>query len=121
MTFSVAKLKEVLKKRAVRIILLLVCALLLLLAAYKVFAGGEKRQTRYVPTEREERLLILLTGIEGVKDAKVMITEEDGVAVAAIIVFEGEDGFLTRVRLIDVAAAALNIERSSVIVFAAES
>ncbi len=119
MTFSLSKIKELFKNKIFRLCLLAVIALLLLLAAYKVFAGGGKESGKYTPTEREERLLILLTGIEGVKDAKVMITEEDGVAVGAVILFEGEDGFLVRMRLAEVAATALNIGKSAVVVYAA--
>lgn len=123
MTFSLAKLKDLWKNRTVRIVAVCIAALLLLLAAYRVFVGGgsSEKNGGYKPTEREERLLILINGIEGVKDAKAMITEEDGVPVGVVIVFEGEDGFLTRMRLMEVAAAALNIERSAVVVYAAEA
>lgn len=121
MTFSLAKLKDLWKNKTVRIVALAIAAFLLLFAAYKVFVGSGSKQDGYRPTEQEERLLILIDAIEGVESAKAMITEEDGVPVGVVIVFDGEDGFLTRMRLMEVAAAALNIERSAVVVYAAEA
>ncbi len=123
MTFSLAKIKDLFKNRTVRIVAICIAALLLLFAAYRVFVGSgrSKKDDGYTPTEREERLLVLINGIGGVESAKAMITEEDGVPVGVVIVFEGEDGFLTRMRLMEVAAAALNIERSAVVVYAAEA
>ncbi len=119
MTFSLAKFKDFWKNRTVRIVAVCIAALLLLLAAYKVFAGGcSSKKESYTPTEREERLILLLGEIEGVKEVKAMVTEEGGVPVGAVIVFEGEDGFLTRMRLTDVTAAALNIDRKAVVVYA---
>lgn len=123
MTFSLGKCKDLIKNRTVRIIAVCVLALLLLLAAYRVFVGGksEKKSAGYTPTAQEERLLTLLTGIEGVRNATVMITEAEGVAVGVVIIFDGDDGFLTRMRITDVAATALNIERTSVVVYPAEA
>ncbi len=122
MTLSLAKFKDFCKNRTVRIVAVCIAALLLLFAAYKVFAGGgSSKKSGYVMSEREERLHVLLCGIEGVKDVKAMVTEEEGAPVGVVILFEGEDGFLTRMRLTDVAAAALNIDRRSVVVYPADA
>ena len=46
-----------------------------------------------------------------------MVSEKDGVPVSAIIVFDGADGFLTRMRVIEAAANALNIPPTDVLVY----
>lgn len=121
MTISLEPVKKFFSNRTVRLVSLLLLAIALLVAVYLAFFGKSRESSGYRPTEQEERLLVLLTGIEGVRDAKVMIAEENGVAVKAVILFEGEDGFLTRVRLREIAAAALNIAPTAVAVYPAEA
>ena len=48
-----------------------------------------------------------------------MIGEENGEAVSAIVVFDGKDEFLTRIRVIEVAANALGIDPNRVQVYPA--
>ena len=50
-----------------------------------------------------------------------MVSEEEGKAVSAVIVFRGADSILTRIRVIDAASGALGIERDKVLVYPAES
>ena len=95
MTVSFGKIKEFFRNKTVRIICLCLMALLLLLASFSVFAG-EKEESGYVPTALEARIVDLLVKIEGVDSATVMISEEGGRAVSAVIIFEGEDGILLR-------------------------
>ncbi len=121
MTVSLEPIKRFFSNKTVRLIAILLLTIGLLILVYFVFLGEQKESDGYKPTEREERLLVLLTGLDGVQDAKVMITEEDGAAVGAVIIFEGEDGFLTRIRLREIAAAALNIAPDAVLVYAAEA
>jgi hypothetical protein len=113
--------KKLWQNKTFRIVLILAVALLLLLAVWLVFfptstysqstAGG------YQPTTQETRLSKLLTEIEGVGKTTVMIGEENGVPKSAIVVFQGEDGFLTRMRVIEVTATALNISPTDVLVY----
>lgn len=101
-------------------ILICVGALLLLFAVWKVFFGsGGTKQTsgNYTPTELERRLSQILSEIDGVGQTTVMIGEEDGVPVSAIIVFDGADGILTRMRVIEAASNALNIPPKDVLVY----
>ncbi len=110
------KLKDAFKNKAVRVALIAAAALLLLFGVYKVFFG-KKTTSEYSSTPQEARLERLLERVEGVKSTTVMITEAEGAAVSAVIVFEGEDGFLTRMRLQKIAASALNIGQSAVVVY----
>lgn len=113
------RLKKLLGSRTARIFLLCLAALLLLLAVWCVFFPS--KESAYTPTDRESRLCSLLSDVEGVKDATAMITEEDGVPVCAIVVFSGADSILTRMRVIDITAAALNLPKSKVQVYPAEN
>ena len=101
--------------------LLCAVALLLLLAVWKVFFPSSSTAAS-VPaaTEQEARLARILSQIEGVDEVSVMIGEEAGGAISAIVVFSGADGLLTRMRLVEATAAALNIERACVHVYPKE-
>ncbi len=112
------KAKELFKNKTVRLIALGVSALLLLLLVYFVFFRQES-PTLYTATEQEKRLAILLGEIEGVRSATVMITEKEGNPVSAVVVFEGEDGILTRTRLMEVAASALSLKTKDILVYPA--
>ena len=112
-------MKDFLKSKTAKILLLCLLALLLLLAVWKVFFGAQNAD-EYRATEREQRLCQLLSEVEGIGNAKAMISEEDGVPVSAIIVFEGADSILTRMRVLDITAAALNIDKKNVQVYPAK-
>ena len=118
---NLENLKKLLKSKGLRIALVCVLALLLLLAVWRVFFGGTKSaSSAYKHTELEERLSRLLEKIEGVKDATVMIGEEGGMPKSVVIIIKGDDGILTRIRVIDATANALNIARQDVLVYPAD-
>lgn len=107
--------KKLLRSRTARIFLLCLVALLLLLAVRQVFFPKEDGQT-----ELEARLCAILADVEGVKGARAMITEENGAPVSAVVVFEGADSILARMRVLDITAAALGIDKRNVQVYPAE-
>ena len=118
---SLENLKKLFKSKWLRIALVCVLALLLLLAVWRVFFGTSKSvSSTYEHTELELRLSRLLTKIEGVQDATVMIGEEGGTPKSAVIIIKGDDGILTRIRVIDATANALNIARQDVLVYPAD-
>ena len=108
--------------KTVRLILILLIALLLVFAVYRVFFKKEETNAGvYEATALEERLARILSGIDGVGNATVMVSEENGKAVSAVIVFDGADSILTRIRVIDAAAIALGIGKEYILVYPAES
>ncbi len=115
------KLKEMWQNKTFRIIFLSVLALLLLLSVWKVFFSGEGKTTSYTPTEREARLSVLLGEIDGVQNATVMISEEEGSVKGAVVVFSGEDGILVRTRIMEAAARALGLSTRDILVYPAQS
>ena len=114
------RITKLFRNRTARIVLLLLAALILLFAAWKVFGGSAGTASSYAPTAREERLCRVLEKIEGVNGATVMIAEEEGAPVSAIVVFEGADSILTRSRILSITAAALGIEKKNVQVYPAD-
>lgn len=112
------KLKNLLSDKTVRAILLALLALVLLFAVWKVFFSGAAETSSVSHTDQELRLSAVLGQIEGVGDVEVMITTSDGVPVSAIVIFQGADSILARMRVIDVTSAALGIGRGNVLVYA---
>ena len=105
---SLRKLRE---NKTARVLLIAAVAFVLLLGCWLVF--GREQNTAptgsYAPTEQEERIAALLSEIEGIESVNVLIAEEDGVPVSVVVVFDGEDGILTRLRITQITASALNI------------
>ena len=116
---KIGDIKNLVKSKPVKIVLICLAALALLLAVWKVFFASEPiRSDAYQATEEEKRLATLLEKIDGVTDATVMIGRNDG-TTSVVVVFDGTDGILTRLRITEVAASALGVVQSSVIVYAA--
>ena len=109
--------------KTVRTVLILLVALLLVFAVYRVFfkKGESDAGGVYEATALEERLSRILSGIDGVGNTKVLVSEENGKAVSAVFVFEGADSILTRMRVIDAASIALGIGKEFILVYPAES
>ena len=109
-------LKDIVKSKSFRVVMILLAALVLLLVCYRVFAAGKEEDAYKMSTE-EARLVALLEKLDGVDDATVMITEEEGTAVGAVVLFQGEDGLILRMNILEIAAGALNIPKNAVRVY----
>lgn len=113
------KIKKAIASKPVKIILVCIAAFALLLAVWKVFFKSDDKNTGdYRATEEEQRLALLLEKIDGVSEATVMISRTEE-ATSVVVIFDGTDGILTRLQITRVAASALNITDSSVLVYAA--
>ncbi len=115
MTVSLSRVREFFQNRTVRIVLVCILALILLLVSYKVFVKPDS--STYTPTSQEARLSELLEKVEGVEDVSVMITEEDGAAIGAVVLFTGKDGFLLRSKLLEITCTALNLQKNAVSIY----
>lgn len=110
------------KNKIVRIILIGLGALLLLFAVWKVFFNtGSTAASGYAPTEQERKLVDLLTQIDGIDDASVFITLQEGNAMNAVIVYKGTDSILLRSRIMNIASATLNLDKQSVQIYPSAS
>lgn len=111
-------LKAIFGNKVFRLVLVGIAALLLLLAVWKVFfteSGGGSG----LRTEEELRVAEMIARLDGVTGATVMITSEEGAASGAVVVFEGADSLFLRLRVTEVAAAALGIPKQRVLVYPA--
>lgn len=110
------RLKKLFQNRTFKVAAISLAALLLLLAVWLTFG---KKSSAYRPTETEARLIAILSEIEGVESATAMVSEEDGRAVSAVVVFEGKDSILTRSRILDITATLLRVDKGNVQVYPA--
>ena len=114
-------IKNFFNNKTARTVFILIIALLLVFAVYRVFFRSEKTSPTHEATELEERLSKILSEIDGVGEVSVLVSEEEGKAVSAVIVFRGADSILTRIRVIDATSGALGINKDKVLVYPAES
>lgn len=110
-------MKNLLNERTLKILLVLLLLLTLILAAYSVF--GEKASDTTPKEGQEGKIESLLVSLEEVSAATVAITERDGKAVSAVVVFRGEDGIATRLRIIEIVSSMLCVENTAVLVYPA--
>ncbi len=97
-------------------------ALLLLFAVWKVFFKTDSAAASvYAPTQQESRLVELLTQIDGIDDATVYITQNDGNVTGAVIVFRGTDSILVRSKILNITSAALDLDKKSVQIYSSAS
>lgn len=69
-------------------------------------------------TETESKLMRILSEIEGVGKAEVMISESENGVDGVVIVCEGADSLITRSNVINAVKVALNIEKSNIAIYA---
>lgn len=111
--------KKIWENKIVRYCILGLSALLLLLMVWKVFFSTSES---YGQTEQEARLVQLLVQIEGIDGAQAYITtDDDGAAIGAIVIYEGKDEILVRMRILDIVSSALNLQKSYVQVYPASA
>ena len=111
-------LKKLWENRTARILLVALAGVLLLLLCMAAFSPRKESTAEQTPTEA--RLSAILSEVAGAGSVRAMIAEEDGVPVSAVVLFDGEDGILIRLRLTQVTAASLNIAENRVIVCPSE-
>lgn len=114
-------IKKLWENKVVRVCILAFAALLLLFMVWKVFFSSSSSAAVFEQTEREIRLIQLLKEIDGIDDAHVLITESEGAVVSAVIVYEGKDEILVRMRILDIASSALNLGKQYVQVYASNA
>ncbi len=112
-------LKKYLSDRRTRAIVIAILAFFLLVLVYCVFFTGQS-SNKYQPSEEEAKLATLLQSLEGVDEATVMISKEDGFPATAVVLFRGKDSLLLRNRILTASATALNLSPKCVQVYPSE-
>ena len=118
-------MKEAFRKlwanRTARILVVAGAALILLLVCWLVFGRNDAQTTSgVVQTEQEARLAAVLAEVEGAGKVSVLIAQEAGSPVSAVVLFDGTDGILVRLGHTQITAQALNIAENKVLVCPAE-
>ena len=103
--------------------LIIVIALLIALICIVYFIDfGKKGATATSSTttkksETEVKLTAILSSIDGVGEADVMIHESNGAIVGVIIVCEGANNIMTRNDILNAVATALNVPKSIIAIY----
>ncbi len=101
-------------------VLLLGClALALVFASWKIFYTNDADTTFFsnAMSENEEKISRLLSEMNGVGEAQVMIYEENDEVQSVVVVCEGARDFQIVIRIREAVAAALGTEEKSVKVY----
>lgn len=99
--------------------LIIVIALIALLIAvvFLFFGGSEDVSGDFSKTDTELRLTALLESMDGIGDAEVMITEQDGVISGVVVVCEGADRIAVRNDILNAVSTALNINKNIIAIY----
>ncbi len=111
---------EYLKKNN-KLIIVAVLLIVLVAAAAIMFGSKVKTTSASVAVERttdELKLMNILSGIDGVGKADVMITEEDQKIVGVIVVCEGAQSISARCDIINAVKTVFNVEKSNIAIYA---
>lgn len=111
------KIKGIKNFRIILVTLIIAVALIIYSTVMTARTTSASKQTSASMTADEQRLSSMLSGIEGAGDAKAMITEKNGEIVGVLVIAEGADDPMVRIRLINAVSVALGVDRSVVNVF----
>ena len=113
-------LRKLWSNRTARCLLLAGIALILLLICALVFKEPSDASFASAMTEEESRLSELLSHVEDAGRVRVYLTKDGGDTVGAVVLFDGEDGILVRLRLTQMAARALSLSEKEILVCPAD-
>ncbi len=103
------------------ILIIAVLIVLLILAVVLINAGSGDSAADSVDTlksEEEIKLTRIISELDGVGEAEVMITSDDGGIRGVVIVCEGADNIMVRSNILNVVSTALNIDKNNIAVYA---
>ncbi|MDE7257502.1 MAG: hypothetical protein K2N50_06080 [Clostridia bacterium] len=104
--------------------ILVICALLVLLIAlaFMLYGGRNKLSATSTAvgsrTETEVKLIRVLSEIDGVGKAEVMVNEGKEGIEGVIIVCEGAYNIMTRNDILNAVATALNVDKNNIAIYA---
>lgn len=114
------KAAEYLKENK-NILIVGVLIFILILAVALINAGGgdgNAASSDSLKSQEEIKLTRILSELEGVGDAEVMITSDDEGVKGVVIVCEGAENIMVRSSILNVVSTALNIDKNNIAIYA---
>lgn len=96
----------------------LILALILAAALINSFFSEESAYGGELKSAEELQLMRILSRIEGVGDADVMITQDEQGVAGVVIVCEGADNIMVRSDVLNAVSTAFNIDKNNIAVYA---
>lgn len=113
----VKRIKGIKNIKIIALIFIIAIALII----YSTVSVGNQEQetsTASLANEDENRLASILSNVLGAGDVQTMISKSDGKIVGVLVIAEGADNPLVRIRLVDATCSALGIEDDVICVLA---
>lgn len=108
-------------KKNKKIIIVVLLIAILIGTVYFIDRGKDRRTSATIgssaKSDRETKLMGILSNIDGVGQTDVMITENEGKIIGVVIVCEGANNLMTRSNVINAVSTALNIEKKIIAIY----
>ncbi len=107
-----------------KIIIAVTAIILILCILYFINKGTQSPTAATVSTQEksptEQKLMGILTNMDGVGTTDVMINETDGTITGVVIVCRGADNIMTRSNILNAVSTALNIDKKIIAIYSME-
>lgn len=105
-------------------IVIAVALIIVILGAIYFINKGTESKTAAVSTQAksstENKLINILSSMDGVGTTDVMVNERDGEITGVVIVCQGADNIMTRNNILNAVATALNIDKKIIAIYSME-
>ncbi len=107
-----------------KIIIAVTIIVIILVILYFINQGNQSPTAATVYTQEksntEQKLMGILTNMDGVGATDVMINESDGEITGVVIVCQGADSIMTRSNILNAVSTALNIDKKIIAIYSME-
>lgn len=104
-------------KEQKKLIIVSVLIVALIIIVFLFFGGENSSSAGTAKTAEELRLTALLERMDGVGDADVMITEDEGGIAGVVVVCDGADRIMVRNDILNAVSTALNINKNIIAIY----
>ena len=71
-------------------------------------------------SDTEQKLIAILSNMDGVGTTDVMVNERDGEITGVVIICQGADNIMTRNNILNAVSTALNIDKKNIAIYSME-
>ena len=112
------KVVEYLKENKNILIVGVLILILILAVALINSGGGGSVSSDSLKSQEELKLTRILSELEGVGDAEVMITSDGDGVKGVVIICEGAENIMVKSSILNVVSTALNIDKNNIAIYA---